>query len=163
MSTPWLTPTLIHIGLLYLFQIHFICTIRTTMHPCSSSDHKNILAQRACLLHKTCKEDQLPHLLSISTWCKSTPWLTYHFGTPWFAYSECLTVHIPSSSVHSKHFKLDALIPYTKTCVYSFPCSCSLWLTVHTIEHVCQQTQPALDHPRRITNQSISPLGSRHT
>ena len=37
----------------------------------------------------------------------------------------CLTVHTPSNSDHSKHFKLDALVPYTQTCVYSFPCSCS--------------------------------------
>jgi len=49
-------------------------------------------AQCARPLHKTCKENQLLHLLSITTWCKSTPWLTYHFGTPWFVYSEC-TLH----------------------------------------------------------------------
>ena len=72
MSTPWLTPTLIHIGLLYLFQMHFICMI---LHNSSSSDHtKNILAQCAHPLHKDCKENQLLHLLCITTWCKSTPW-----------------------------------------------------------------------------------------
>ena len=116
-------------------------------------------AQCAHPLHKTCKENQLPHLLSITTWCKSTPWLTYHFCTPWFAYSECtlhtcaalLCILLPAQITPNILNLMHALVPYTKTCVYSFPCSCSIWLTVHTIEHVCQQAQPALDHPRHAT------------
>ena len=62
----------------------------------------------------------------------------------------CLTVHTPSSSDHSKHFKLDALIPYTKP-VYT-PSLFMLPLTHSPHYRACMPASPTCTRPSQMHN-----------